>query len=152
MVTVFKINYFFIIQLNFYFLFRQSQNKEITVLRSKLVENESDFERIKRQLTNERFEREKCVQELRKYQDSSINNELVSRYTSRCHSPIRNCSVQLTTPVPVALGCGSSSSYPSSGGAAAAVAAARAAIDASNQARYLIIKLFLNSICYLRIS
>jgi len=124
------------------FILRQSQNKEITVLRNKLLENESDFERIKRQLTNERFEREKCVQELRKYQDSNINNEVVSRFNSRCHSPTRTCTVQLTTPVPVALGC-SSSSYPhSSGGAAAAVAAARAAIDASNQARYLM-KLFL---------
>ncbi len=124
----------YLLYLNLLF-FRQSQNKEITVLRSKLVENESDFERVKRQLTNERFEREKCVQELRKYQDSSINNELVSRYTSRCHSPIKSCSAQLASPVPMNLGCGSSSSYPTSGGAAAAVAAARAAIDASNHTR-----------------
>lgn len=104
------------------------------MLRSKLVENESDIERMKRQITNERFEREKCAQELRKYNETSLvlnaaaaAAETSSRYTSRCHSPVR-------LPLP----CGSSNTPPACNGisgAAAAVAAARAAVDASMHAR-----------------
>lgn len=112
----------------FFFNLSQSQNKEITVLRSKLCENESDLERMKRSITNERFEREKCAQELRKIHENSINDSS-SRYNSRCHSPIRSCqNPPITMPLP--LTCHNS------GGAAAAVAAARAAADSSIHATY----------------
>ena len=93
------------------------------MLRSKLVESESDIERMKRQLTNERFERERTAQELRKIHDNSLN-ESGSRYASRCHSPIRTQCAAVSLPLP--LSCNGS------GGAAAAVAAAQAAVAASN--------------------
>ena len=83
------------------------------------------------QVTNERFEREKCAQELRKYNETrlmlSAAAETSSRYTSRCHSPTRlplPCSAVAPT-----NGCSAIS------GASAAVAAARAAVDASNHTR-----------------
>lgn len=90
---------------------------------------------MKRQLTNERFEREKSHQELRKYQDGSVINELSSRFTSRCHSPIRACSVQPTGTVQLQNSCSVNNTCGGVSGATAAVAAARAAIDASNQTK-----------------
>ena len=124
----------------------QTQNKEITVLRSKLVENESDIERLKRQVTNERFEREKCSQELRKYADHSSSSSVESRehsirYSqSRCMSPGSRVSCGGGSnglgliPLPLPLSC--AAVQPCSG-ASAAVAAARAAahVDASKHAR-----------------
>ncbi|CAF0708300.1 unnamed protein product [Brachionus calyciflorus] len=75
----------------------QSQNKEITCLRSKIVEYETDNERLKRQLTNERFERERAAQELRKLSDSADLNSS-SRFMSSM-SPIR-VPVSLPPPPP----------------------------------------------------
>ncbi len=120
---------FFIFHFNLNFTNRQTQNKEITVLRSKLVEYESDTDRLKRQLTNERFERERAAQELRKIAES---NEL-SRYTSRNISPARTSCPCPPPPPPISLplplpGCIGGSA------ASAAVAAASAAVAASNVA------------------
>ena len=39
------------------FFFRQSQSKEIAALRTQIIGLETDNERLKRQLTSERFER-----------------------------------------------------------------------------------------------
>ncbi|XP_076467897.1 centrosomal protein of 135 kDa-like [Babylonia areolata] len=44
----------------------QSQAREVASLRTRNVELEGDVERLRRQLTNERFERERAVQELRR--------------------------------------------------------------------------------------
>lgn len=75
--------------LNLYFNFRQSQNKEINVLRTKLVEYENEAERLKRQLTNERFERERANQELRKLTECDLTTATsTSKYGGRCTSPI----------------------------------------------------------------
>ena len=104
----------------------QSQNKEINALRTKLVEYESDNERLKRQLTNERFERERAAQELRKLSDS-VDCGSSARY-------IRSCSPVRTISLPTSTSLMPSSSTSSGGSAAAAVAAAAAAVAASNAA------------------
>ena len=85
-------------------------------MRTKLVEYEGEIERLRRQLTNERFERERAAQELRKLNDC----ELASARYIRSKSPIRTITMS---------GCSSSG-----GSSAAAVAAAAAAVAASNAA------------------
>jgi centrosomal protein CEP135 len=66
-----------------FFLLSQSQNKEISSLRTKVVEYETENERLKRQLTNERFERERAAQELRKLSDSvEMNSSRITRNAS----------------------------------------------------------------------
>lgn len=96
------INYIF--NLIIFLLLRQTQNKEITTLRSKLVEYESDMERLKRQLTNERFERERAAQELRKLSESS---ELATSRFNRSISPTRTLthsqSASKLIPLPLPL-------------------------------------------------
>lgn len=123
------LKFFFIFYFIFFLLKRQSQNKEVSVLRSKLIELENDNERLRRQLTNERFERERAAQELRKITDTSE--------TSRFISPSRSIQCQLASSsssvtLPLPLSCNSSSC--TSSNAAAAVAAATAAVSASNNA------------------
>jgi centrosomal protein CEP135 len=60
-----------------------TQSKEISQLRTKLVEYETENERVKRQLTNERFERERAAQELRKLSDSvEVNSSRLVRSIS----------------------------------------------------------------------
>ncbi|KAL8621049.1 hypothetical protein ACOMHN_040574 [Nucella lapillus] len=44
----------------------QAQAREVAALRTQNIELEGDVERLRRQLTNERFERERAVQELRR--------------------------------------------------------------------------------------
>ncbi|ESP00072.1 hypothetical protein LOTGIDRAFT_67690, partial [Lottia gigantea] len=44
----------------------QTQSREVASLRTRNVELEGDVERLRRQLTNERFERERATQELRR--------------------------------------------------------------------------------------
>jgi centrosomal protein CEP135 len=137
----------------------QSQNKEITCLRSKLVEYESDNERLKRQLTNERFERERAAQELRKMSEHSATTHAIaaaeysqasSRFMNRSLSPppLRalvppppHPPVPIGVPVPLPLPLTSAttsslatSSNSNNSAAAAAVAAAAAAVAASNVA------------------
>ncbi|CAF1148783.1 unnamed protein product [Adineta steineri] len=60
----------------------QSQGKEIAALRAQVIGLESDNDRLKRQLTSERFEREKAAQDLRKLTDLTSNIEYDSRYRS----------------------------------------------------------------------
>jgi len=138
----------------------QSQNKEITCLRSKLVEYESDNERLKRQLTNERFERERAAQELRKMSEHSATTHAIaaaeyssasSRFMNRSLSPppLRALvppppppvPIGVPVPLPLPLTCSNAtttttsiSSNSNNSAAAAAVAAAAAAVAASNVA------------------
>ncbi|UJR10612.1 hypothetical protein I4U23_014809 [Adineta vaga] len=60
----------------------QSQGKEIAALRAQIIGLESDNDRLKRQLTSERFEREKAAQDLRKLTDLTSNIDYDSRYRS----------------------------------------------------------------------
>ena len=119
------IKFFFIFYFIFFYLKRQSQNKEVSVLRSKLIELENDNERLRRQLTNERFERERAAQELRKITDTSETSRFISPSRSiQCQ--LANSSSSVSLPLP--LSCNSSSC--TSSNAAAAVAAATAAVSA----------------------
>lgn len=111
----------------------QAQNKEICALRSRIVEYETDNERLKRQLTNERFERERAAQELRKLSDSADLNS-----SSRFASPIRvplppppqpcvTSSLEFGLPLPLPLPTPQQSASTAMAAAAAAVAASNAA-------------------------
>ena len=100
-----------------------------------MVEYEADGERLKRQLTNERFERERAAQELRKLGET---HEIV-RF--RSISPCRNISMPpmqcLPLPLPMCPPPGPPPCHMSNtngSSAAAAVAAAAAAVAASNVA------------------
>ncbi|XP_046325816.2 centrosomal protein of 135 kDa-like isoform X2 [Haliotis rufescens] len=71
----------------------QSQSREIASLRTRNVELEGDVERLRRQLTGERFERERAVQEMRRH---GLNPPvMISEYSSsltrvsRSYSPGR---------------------------------------------------------------
>ncbi|CAF4467207.1 unnamed protein product, partial [Rotaria sp. Silwood2] len=78
----------------------QSQSKEIAALRAQIIGLETDNDRLKRQLTSERFEREKAAQDLRKLSDLTSHIDYDSRYrttstvtTTNTHrSPTRNYS------------------------------------------------------------
>ncbi len=61
---------------------RQSQGKEIAALRAQIIGLETDNDRLKRQLTSERFEREKAAQDLRKLSDLTSHIDYDSRYRS----------------------------------------------------------------------
>lgn len=50
--------------------FSDSQNREIGQLRNKITELEAELERARRQVTNERFEKERMSQEVRRLSDS----------------------------------------------------------------------------------
>lgn len=52
---------------NIFNTFSQSQGREIASLRTRNVELEGDVERLRRNLTSEKFERERAVQELRRH-------------------------------------------------------------------------------------
>ena len=86
-------------------IFRQSQGREIASLRTRNVELEGDVERLRRNLTSEKFERERAVQELRRNNinppiptmeyssypgySRSYNARARSRSRSRSPSPVR---------------------------------------------------------------
>lgn len=53
--------------INIFNSFSQSQGREIASLRTRNVELEGDVERLRRNLTSEKFERERAVQELRRH-------------------------------------------------------------------------------------
>lgn len=77
----------------------QSQSREIASLRTRNVELEGDVERLRRQLTSEKFERERAVQELRRHglappvptmdYTSSTRYRSTSPVRSRSRSPTR---------------------------------------------------------------
>ncbi|XP_052276552.1 centrosomal protein of 135 kDa-like isoform X1 [Dreissena polymorpha] len=72
----------------------QSQSREIASLRTRNVELEGDVERLRRQLTSEKFERERAVQELRRHglvpPVPTLDYSSSSRYRST--SPVRSRS------------------------------------------------------------
>lgn len=114
----------------------QNQNKDINVFRTKIVEYETELEKLKRQLTNERFERERAAQELRKLSESTRSNVLSSSGATSPKKSLINYTSQSSTsccrptspimPLPVPSTTSSAT--------AAAVAAAAAAVAASNVA------------------
>ena len=90
-----------------------------------MVETENDNERIKRQLTNERFERERAAQELRKITDTSETSRYISPSRSiQCQIGNTSSTSSVSLPLPL--------SSTTSSNAAAAIAAATAAVAASN--------------------
>ncbi|XP_014768657.1 centrosomal protein of 135 kDa isoform X1 [Octopus bimaculoides] len=81
----------------------QSQSRDIASLRTRNIELEGDIERFRRQLTSEKFERERAVQELRRH---GISPPITGDYSSisRSTSPSKfskanNLSSLLTPPV-----------------------------------------------------
>ncbi|BFZ24412.1 hypothetical protein BsWGS_27451 [Bradybaena similaris] len=68
----------------------QSQSREVASLRTRNVELEGDVERMRRQLTSERFERERVVQELRR--NGIQPPVMISEYAGRSLSPARSRS------------------------------------------------------------
>ncbi|XP_053314564.1 centrosomal protein of 135 kDa [Spea bombifrons] len=64
-----------------------SQSREAAMLRSKLTQLQSDYDIAKRQLTTERFERERAVQELRRHGLSTSSVRTSSPLTSTMKSP-----------------------------------------------------------------
>ncbi|CAG5129994.1 unnamed protein product [Candidula unifasciata] len=68
----------------------QSMSREVASLRTRNVELEGDVERMRRQLTSERFERERVVQELRR--NGIQPPVMISEYAGRSISPGRSRS------------------------------------------------------------
>uniref|UniRef100_A0A8C0H9D5 Centrosomal protein 135 n=1 Tax=Chelonoidis abingdonii TaxID=106734 RepID=A0A8C0H9D5_CHEAB len=68
-----------------------SHNREVSVLRSKVAQLQTDYDVLKRQLTTERFERERAIQEMRRHglSTSSVrtSSPLSSTMRSPSHSP-----------------------------------------------------------------
>lgn len=64
-----------------------SHSREATMLRNKLTQLQSDYDVAKRQLTTERFERERAVQELRRHGLSTSSIRASSPLTSTMKSP-----------------------------------------------------------------
>ncbi|XP_055958999.1 testis-specific gene 10 protein isoform X2 [Patella vulgata] len=77
----------------------QSQSREVASLRTRNVELEGDVERLRRQLTNERFERERASSELRR---SGLNRDLNTSALSQDYSgTIGSTHVPRASSVPV---------------------------------------------------
>uniref|UniRef100_A0A8C3S2P6 Centrosomal protein 135 n=1 Tax=Chelydra serpentina TaxID=8475 RepID=A0A8C3S2P6_CHESE len=70
-----------------------SHNREVSMLRSKVAQLQTDYDVLKRQLTTERFERERAIQEMRRHglSTSSVrtSSPLSSTMRSPSHSPER---------------------------------------------------------------
>lgn len=70
-----------------------SHNREVSMLRSKVAQLQTDYDVLKRQLTTERFERERAIQEMRRHglSTSSLRASppLSSTLRSPSHSPDR---------------------------------------------------------------
>ncbi|XP_061494239.1 centrosomal protein of 135 kDa-like [Rhineura floridana] len=74
-----------------------SLNREVSILRNKLAQLQADYDIVKRQLTTERFERERAIQEMRRHglSTSSLraSSPLSSTLRSPSHSPERALTV-----------------------------------------------------------
>uniref|UniRef100_A0A8D0HJ81 Centrosomal protein 135 n=1 Tax=Sphenodon punctatus TaxID=8508 RepID=A0A8D0HJ81_SPHPU len=69
-----------------------SHNREVSVLRSKVAQLQTDYDILKRQLTTERFERERAIQEMRRHGLTTslrTSSPLSSTLRSPSHSPER---------------------------------------------------------------
>ncbi|KAF7248355.1 hypothetical protein EYD10_05957 [Varanus komodoensis] len=70
-----------------------SLNREVSILRNKLAQLQADYDIVKRQLTTERFERERAIQEMRRHGLSTTSlhasSPLSSTLRSPSHSPER---------------------------------------------------------------
>uniref|UniRef100_A0A8D2Q8S3 Testis specific 10 n=1 Tax=Varanus komodoensis TaxID=61221 RepID=A0A8D2Q8S3_VARKO len=68
-------------------------NREVSILRNKLAQLQADYDIVKRQLTTERFERERAIQEMRRHGLSTTSlhasSPLSSTLRSPSHSPER---------------------------------------------------------------
>ncbi|XP_062991870.1 centrosomal protein of 135 kDa [Elgaria multicarinata webbii] len=74
-----------------------SLNREVSILRNKLAQLQADYDIVKRQLTTERFERERAIQEMRRHglSTSSLraSSPLSSTLRSPSHSPERALTI-----------------------------------------------------------
>ncbi|XP_078250816.1 centrosomal protein of 135 kDa isoform X2 [Pogona vitticeps] len=74
-----------------------SLNREASILRNKMAQLQADYDILKRQLTTERFERERAIQEMRRHglSTSSLraSSPLSSTLRSPSHSPERALTV-----------------------------------------------------------
>ncbi|XP_056414343.1 centrosomal protein of 135 kDa [Hyla sarda] len=76
-----------------------SHSREATMLRNKLTQLQSDYDIAKRQLTTERFERERAVQELRRHGLSTSSIRTSSPLTSTMKSPALSPERSILRPV-----------------------------------------------------
>ncbi|XP_071980165.1 centrosomal protein of 135 kDa [Engystomops pustulosus] len=76
-----------------------SHSRESTMLRNKLTQLQSDYDIAKRQLTTERFERERAVQELRRHGLSTSSIRTSSPLTSTMKSPALSPERSILRPV-----------------------------------------------------
>ncbi|XP_077158127.1 centrosomal protein of 135 kDa isoform X4 [Paroedura picta] len=67
-----------------------SLNREISLLRNKLAQLQTDYDTLKRQLTTERFERERAIQEMRRHGLSVSSINVISPLSSTLRSPSRS--------------------------------------------------------------
>ncbi|XP_017600126.1 PREDICTED: centrosomal protein of 135 kDa isoform X3 [Corvus brachyrhynchos] len=76
-----------------------SNNREVSVLRSKVAQLQTDCDVLKRKLTTERFERERAIQEMRRHGLSTSSLRASPPLSSTLRSPLRSpeCSTVRTT-------------------------------------------------------
>ncbi|XP_068870164.1 centrosomal protein of 135 kDa isoform X2 [Aphelocoma coerulescens] len=76
-----------------------SNNREVSVLRSKVAQLQTDCDVLKRKLTTERFERERAIQEMRRHGLSTSSLRASPPLSSTLRSPSRSpeCSTVRTT-------------------------------------------------------
>ncbi|XP_027532221.1 centrosomal protein of 135 kDa isoform X3 [Neopelma chrysocephalum] len=67
-----------------------SQNREVSILRSKAAQLQTDCDVLKRQLTTERFERERAIQEMRRHGLSTSSLRASPPLSSTFRSPSRS--------------------------------------------------------------
>uniref|UniRef100_A0A8C3LSW6 Centrosomal protein 135 n=1 Tax=Chrysolophus pictus TaxID=9089 RepID=A0A8C3LSW6_CHRPC len=67
-----------------------SHNREVSILRSKVAQLQTDYDVLKRQLTTERFERERAIQEMRRHGLSTSSLRASPPLSSTLRSPSRS--------------------------------------------------------------
>ncbi|KAJ7326713.1 hypothetical protein JRQ81_016472 [Phrynocephalus forsythii] len=73
-----------------------SLNREVSIHRNKLAQLQADYDIVKRQLTTERFERERAIQEMRRHGLSTSSLRASSPLSSTLRSPSRSPERALT--------------------------------------------------------